>query len=161
VKSLMEDSFRILKLECDKLAMELDFLKSQISPHFLFNTLNNVYWMSEKKDPRTSTTILGLSNLVRYSLYQSKDDRILLSKEVQFIKDYIDLARLRCSVPIETEIEDINEPYQIVPLILIPFVENAFKHGPFRSRAKSWVEISLKIENDNLIFIVKNGVNNE
>jgi len=161
VKSLMEDSFKILKLERDNLAMELDFLKSQISPHFLFNTLNNIYWMSEKGDPRTSTAILGLSNLVRYSLYQSKDDKILLSKEVQFIKDYIDLAGLRCNVPIRIEIVDIDEPYKIVPLVLMPFVENAFKHGPFRSKANSWVEIHLKIENDNLIFIVKNSVNNE
>lgn len=160
-KVLLESSMKMVKLERDNLAMELDFLKSQVSPHFLFNILNSIYRMSEKNDPETPNTILQLSNLVRYVLYQGKDNEILLFKEVNFIKNYTDLAKLRYGgkVPVNTEIADINEPYKIVPLILIPFVENAFKHGPDRSRNDSWVDISLRVTNDTLILSVRNGVN--
>lgn len=160
-KVLLESSMKMVKLERDNLAMELDFLKSQVSPHFLFNILNSIYRMSEKNDPETPNTVLQLSNLVRYVLYQVKDDEILLRKEVDFIKNYIDLAKLRygAKVPIETSIADIDEPYKIVPLILIPFVENAFKHGPDRSRSDAWVDISLHVADDKLFLSVKNGVN--
>lgn len=160
-KVVMDSSVKMVKLERDNLVMELDFLKSQVSPHFLFNILNSIYRMSEKADPETPNTVLQLSNLVRYVLYQGKDDEILLIKEVDFIKNYIDLAKLRYGgkVPVETNIADINDPYKIVPLILIPFVENAFKHGPDRSRNDSWVDISLHVTNDILFLSVRNGVN--
>lgn len=160
-KVLLENSMKMVKLERDNLAIELDFLKSQVSPHFLFNILNSIYRMSEKNDPQTPNTVLELSNLVRYSLYQGKNDEILLTKEVEFVKNYIELAKLRYGgkVPIKTDMADIDEPYKIVPLILIPFVENAFKHGPDRSRNDSWVDISLRVTNDTLILSVKNGVN--
>lgn len=163
VKSLLEDSLRRMKLERDNLAMELDFLKSQVSPHFLFNTLNNVYRMSEKADPEAPGTILRLSNLVRYSLYESKHDKIQLSKEIEFIRNYINLAKLRYSdhVPITIQISEIDEPYKIIPLILIPFVENAFKHGPYRSRNNSWVDISLHVMEGQLFFSAANGTDNK
>ena len=160
-KVLLESSMKMVRLERDNLAMELDFLKSQVSPHFLFNILNSIYRMSEKNDPETPATILRLSNLMRYVLYQGKDDEIQLSKEVEFIMNYIDLARIRYGdkVPLQTDIAAIDEPYKIVPLILIPFVENAFKHGPDRSRNDSRVDVSLKITDDTLLLTVKNGVN--
>lgn len=151
------------KLERDNLVMELDFLKSQVSPHFLFNILNSIYRMSEQNDPKTPDTVLQLSNLMRYMLYEGKDDEIQLSREAGFINNYIELARIRYGdkVPLHTEIADINEPYKIAPLILIPFVENAFKHGPDRSRKNCWVDISLNISNDTLFLRVKNGVNHQ
>lgn len=152
----------LIAKERDLLEMELNFLKSQISPHLLFNVLNSIYRMSEQNDPKTPDTVLQLSNLMRYVLYEGKDDEIQLSKEVGFIRNYIELARIRYGdrVPLHTEIADIDEPYKIVPLILIPFVENAFKHGPDRSRKNCWVDIFLKIANDTLFLTVKNGVNN-
>lgn len=151
----------MVKLERDNISLELDFLKSQISPHFLFNTLNSIYRMSETNDPLTAETVLRLSNLVRYILYQAKDEKILLSKEIGFIKDYINLGMLRFggNVPIKSEIMENDEPFKIVPLILIPFVENAFKHGPDRSRDNAWIDISLTIIDEKLKLIVKNGVN--
>lgn len=161
MKAILESSMKMVKLERDNLKMELDFLKSQISPHFLFNTLNNIYRMSKTKDSQTPDTVLRLSNLVRYILYQSKDHEILLLKEVDFVKDYINLATLRYGgkIPIHVNIVNIDEPYKIVPLMLIPFIENAFKHGPDRSRSDAWIDISLKIIEDSLILTVKNGVN--
>lgn len=160
-KDLLEKSVKLVQLERDNLALELDFLKSQISPHFLFNTLNSIYRMAETNDPQTPDTILRMSNLVRYILYQAKDEQIPLSREVDFIRDYVNLARLRYGekIPIDLRIADIDEPYKIVPLMLIPFVENAFKHGPDRSRNDAWVMISLSVANESLSLIVVNGVN--
>lgn len=160
-KTVLEKSMKMIQLERDNLALELDFLKSQISPHFLFNTLNSVYRMSETNDPQTSETVLRLSNLMRYILYQGKDEKILLSKEIEFIKDYISLAKLRYGekVPLEFNMEVVDEPYKIVPLILIQFVENAFKHGPDRSRNDVWIHISLSVSNEKLWLVVKNSVN--
>lgn len=161
-KTVLEKSIKMIQLERDNLALELDFLKSQISPHFLFNTLNSVYRMSETNDPQTSETILRLSNLMRYILYQGKDEKILLSKEIEFIKDYLSLAKLRYGdkVPLEFNIAVVEEPYKIVPLILISFVENALKHGPDRSRSDAWIDISLSVNSDKLLLVVKNSFNN-
>lgn len=160
-KTVLENSVKLVQLERDNLALELDFLKSQISPHFLFNTLNSIYRMSETNDPHTSETVLRLSSLIRYILYQAKDEEILLTKEVEFIKDYIKLATMRYGekVPVIFNFAEINEPYKIVPLILIPFVENAFKHGPDRSRSEAWIDISLSLDNGTVSLIVKNGIN--
>lgn len=160
-KTVLENSVKLVQLERDNLALELDFLKSQISPHFLFNTLNSIYRMSETNDPHTSETVLRLSSLIRYILYQAKDEEILLTKEVEFIKDYIKLATMRYGekVPVIFNFAEINEPYRIVPLILIPFVENAFKHGPDRSRSEAWIDISLSLDNGTVSLIVKNGIN--
>jgi len=148
-------------LERDNLKMELEALKSQISPHFLFNTLNSVYRLAEKRETSTADTIMKLSNMLRYMLYQANDDKIFIAKEIQFLNDYLDLIRIRFgdSVNLNFNIMRINEPYRIVPLILLPFIENAIKHGPDRSRKDAWIDVSLTIEDGVLGFVVANGVN--
>lgn len=160
-KTVWMNSMEMMKLEQENVSLESNFLKSQISPHFLFNTLNSIYRMSETNDPQTSEIVLRLSNLVRYILYQGKNEEILLAKEVEFIKDYISLGKLRFGEKnlIKSNIADIDEPYKIVPLILISFVENAFKHGPDRSRIDAWIDIFLTIVDEKLILTIKNGVN--
>lgn len=161
VKSYVVQSNQKTRLERDHLAMELNFLKSQVSPHFLFNTLNSIYRMSEKGDPRTSDTIYRLSGMMRYLLYEAKDEKLLLQKETQFIEDYVMLAMMRYndSVRIELMMDEIEEPYRIIPLLLIPFVENAFKHGPEQSRKESWVRIEMSVIEGILHFDVANSVN--
>ncbi|TYR37425.1 hypothetical protein FXV77_05320 [Sphingobacterium phlebotomi] len=161
-KVFTDGYLKMVKLERDNLAMELDFLKSQVSPHFLFNILNSIYRMSEVNDPNAPRTVLQLSDLMRYVLYQARNGEILLSKELEFISNYVDLAKVRYGdkVPIKTSIPRVNDPYKIVPLLLIPFVENAFKHGPDRSRNGAWVEITLIVSNHKLVLTVKNGINN-
>ncbi|WP_293904347.1 sensor histidine kinase [Sphingobacterium sp. UBA5670] len=148
-------------LERDNLKMELEALKSQISPHFLFNTLNSVYRLAEKRETSTADTIMKLSNMLRYMLYQANDDKIFIAKEIQFLNDYLDLIRIRFgdSVNLNFNITRINEPYRIVPLILLPFIENAIKHGPDRSRKDAWINVSLTIEDGILRFVVANGIN--
>lgn len=150
-------------LERENLSMELEILKSKISPHFLFNTLNSIFRLAEKGDQETSRTIMQLSSMLRYMLYQTNEEKIYLVKEIQFLKDYLNLIKIRFgeSVRINVEISDIEEPYRIVPLILLPFIENAIKHGPERSRYNSWIEVKLKVADNVLSFVVANGVNRE
>ena len=161
IKSYTEQSLEKARVERDFLKMELTFLKSQISPHFLFNALNSIYWRASKTDEETAVAIFRLAEMMKYINYQTKDDEIALTKEVKFIEDYVFFysMRYRDEVPIELLLECENEPYFIVPLLLIPIVENAFKHGPERSRKDAWVNIQLKVSDKTLRLYVANGVN--
>lgn len=161
MKSLMEQGYQAAKLEQQNLQLELDFLKSQVSPHFLFNTLTNIYQMSKQQDAGTPEIIFRLSDLMRYILYESKQEMTALQKEIGFLRNYIELARIRYEedLPLTVSIDEPDEPYTIVPLILIPFLENAFKHGPDRSLHNAWVTVELYVRNDVLTFCVANGIN--
>lgn len=160
MKRMIDQSYITTKLERDKLAMELNFLKTQISPHFLFNTLTGIYQMVKLAEPHALTTIMQLSEMMRYILYKSKKELIPLDQEIEFIKNFVQIARIRYKTdfPLRTEIQEPDEPYRILPLLLIPFVENAFKHGPDRSLQNAWIFISCVIEDDHLILRVENGV---
>lgn len=149
------------KLEQEHLAMELQLLKAQISPHFLFNTLNSLHHLAETADSRTAATILRLSNLLKYTLYQAGCEKIPLEQELQLLTDYLSLVQLRfgADVAIDVKFEPIPEPYKIAPLIFIPLVENAIKHGPERSRAAAWVNISMQFFENYLLFTIANAVN--
>jgi two-component system, LytTR family, sensor kinase len=118
-------------LENANLNAEVNFLKSQINPHFLFNTLNGIYSQAHDKSDKTEISILKLSDLLRYMLYDSGEDRVELAKDIQYITNYIDLQRLRLSskINIEYDVQGKTEGHLIAPLLLIPFIENAFKHG--------------------------------
>ncbi len=118
-------------LESQKKDMELQFLKSQLNPHFLFNSLNNIYSLAYQKSEKTADAILKLSEIMRYMIYESNDSWVSLNKEVEYLKSYIELQKLRFKdgAAVELEIHGEVAEQQIVPLILISFVENAFKHG--------------------------------
>lgn len=148
-----------LKLQMDNLNLELAFLKSQINPHFLFNTLNNVYSLALHKSDRTADIVLKLSDLMRYTLYESNIPQISLSEEVKFVNNYIDLERIRHSskVTITFEVSGSYEDLYIAPLIIFPFIENAFKHGINASMGNSWVVIKLMVENDVLKVFIRNS----
>jgi LytS/YehU family sensor histidine kinase len=145
------------EMENEKLNSELAFLKSQVNPHFLFNILNNICSLARKKSDNTEDAIIQLSRIMRYMLYDSKDEKVSLEKEVEYLQNYIDLQRLRISdsVVISFTIEgDINGK-MVEPMLLIPFVENAFKHG-VSYLDESNIEINLKIDQDVLHFRVEN-----
>lgn len=119
------------QLESEKKDMELQFLKSQLNPHFLFNSLNNIYSLAYQKSDKTADAILKLSEIMRYMIYESNDSWVSLSKEMEYVKSFIDLQKLRFkddAAVVLTVNGDIDDQ-PIVPLILISFVENAFKHG--------------------------------
>jgi LytS/YehU family sensor histidine kinase len=146
------------EMENEKLHSELAFLKSQVNPHFLFNILNNICSLARKKSDNTENAIIQLSRIMRYMLYDSKDEKVSLEKEVEYLQNYIDLQRLRISdsVIINFNIEGNMDGKMVEPMLLIPFVENAFKHG-VSYLDESNIDIVLKVANGNLHFRVENN----
>lgn len=118
-------------LVSEKREMELQFLKSQLNPHFLFNSLNNIYSLAYQKSDKTADAILKLSEIMRYMIYESNDSWVSLSKEIDYVQSYIELQKLRFKdgAAVELTLNGEIDDQQVVPLILISFVENAFKHG--------------------------------
>ncbi|TWI86637.1 sensor histidine kinase [Chitinophaga japonensis] len=142
-----------------QLAMELKFLRSQISPHFLFNVLTNLVSLARKKSDLMEPSLIMLSDLMRYMLYDSEIRKVPLEKEVAYLKSYIALQKLRFGdeTPIETliEVAPDQEQLSIEPMLLIPFVENAFKHG-IGWITDPWISIRLVVAENRLTFTVKN-----
>jgi two-component system LytT family sensor kinase len=147
------------ELQKEKLKAELSFLKAQINPHFLFNTLNNIYGLSLKNSPQTSDAILKLSELLQFMVHDGAAEKIKLADEIKTLKDYIELEKLRygARLQIKLDCKVDNENEMIAPLLLIPFVENSFKHGASQSRFNSSIEIQLTVLNGLLNFKVSNS----
>jgi len=133
------------KLMRDKVEAELKFLKVQINPHFLFNTLNNLYYLSTEKSERAPQAILQLSEILDYVLHQGKSLLVPLDQELKQVDNYIALELLRYEdrVQIDKKIEGNIADHQIGPMILITLIENAFKHGVMKSAGKSWIRIKI------------------
>nr|WP_298930120.1 sensor histidine kinase [uncultured Allomuricauda sp.] len=146
-------------LEKEKVETELKFLKAQIHPHFLFNTLNSIYSLSLAKSAETPDAVLGLSKFLDYMLYECNDRLITVDKEWEQLMNLVELERLRYGehLTISTVIKDDNKESLIPPLLLLPFVENAFKHGADTLISDSWINIDLKLENQQLQFMVENS----
>jgi hypothetical protein len=155
----IENEKKRKELEKEKLSSELAFLKNQVGPHFFFNTLNNIYSLTEINTKEAQNAILQLSKLMRYLLYESEKGDIQLSSEIAFMKNYIDLMKLRLSdkVTLNYSFPDNYTDFTVPPLIFIPFIENAFKHG-VSYREKSFIDIKLEVENKNLRFSCINSV---
>ena len=147
----------IKEMEHEKAISELAFLKSQVNPHFLFNILNNICALARKKSDNTEDAIIKLSNIMRYMLEESKDERVPLEKEVTYLNNYIELQQLRTSDKVMVSFESTGNisAYSIQPLLLIPFVENAFKHG-VSYREESRIRILLQVEERCIRFGVEN-----
>ena len=150
-------------LEKEKLVAELKFLRTQTNPHFLFNTLNNIYALARKKSDDTADVVLKLSKLLRFMLYESKNNSITISEELRILNDYIELERLRYNERLTIHFTKSidNETQPIAPLILLPFVENAFKHGASETRFNSFIHIHVQLLNGRLIFTIENSKEDE
>jgi two-component system, LytTR family, sensor kinase len=151
----------VLKKELGTTSANLDFLRSQINPHFLFNALNTLYGTAlQENSERTAQGIQMLGDMMRFMLHENHQQKILLSREIEYIRNYIDLQLLRTSdspnIIIETKIEDVVGDKYIAPMLLIPFIENAFKHG-ISLKHKSWIRISLHSDPEKLYFDVYNS----
>ena len=137
------------QLENDKIVLELSFLRSQINPHFLFNALNNLYGLFKKRDIKAEETLFNLSSMMRYSLYETQRDLVPLRDELTFVEQYIKLERLRhrdescISLHVSGSVYDV---YQIPPLVLVTFIENAFKHGLNACPVGGWVRIEIVVD---------------
>ncbi len=148
------------EVEKERVSAELSFLKTQINPHFFFNTLNNIYSMAERNSDQTGKSILLLSNLMRYMLYDTNQGKILLTKEIKHLEEYISLQRLRIPTTEKIEITfnctGSTHGVWIEPLIFLSFIENAFKHG-ISYNSKSFISISIAVTDNNLDFKVVNS----
>ncbi len=158
-KDLVVQRTRGAHLEKENIQLEFDFLKAQVNPHFLFNTLNNIYSFSIQAPDRVPGTLLKLADLMRYTLYQTEAPLVPLSQELSFLRSYVELQRIRHEddTPLSFEVHGTPGTLTIAPLLLIVFVENAFKHGPQASAQRGWVRIRATVENGQLRFEVSNS----
>ncbi len=144
----------------EKQQAELNYLKSQTNPHFLFNTLNNIYSLARDKSDLAPESILRLSKILRFMLYETSGAYIAIEQELKIINDYIALEKLRYDdslhVNFNYDIEDMKQA--LPPLLLIPLVENAFKHGVSETRNQPFVDIHLSVKGKQLLFQVRNSV---
>ncbi len=141
----------------ERMKSELSFLRSQISPHFIFNVLNSIVYLIRSKSNQAESVTIKLSELMRYMLYESSDTQVPLDKEMEYLKNYVELQKIRFEedVEIRLDIEGNASSQLIEPMLMIPFVENAFKHGVGLIQAPI-IDIHLKIEEETLTFSVKN-----
>lgn len=148
------------QLRIEKQAAELNYLRSQTNPHFLFNTLNNIYSLARDKSDLAAESILRLSKILRFMLYETGGSFIAVEQELQMIRDYIDLEKLRYDeslrINFNHDIEDMKQA--LPPLLLMPLVENAFKHGVSETRKEPFIDIHLAINKRMLTLVVKNSM---
>lgn len=160
---ILIDNFKSRRLnkdrETENLKTELSFLRSQISPHFMFNVLNNLVSLARKKSDKMEPALIQLSNLLRYMLYEGNQGKISLTQELKYLNGYIDLQKLRFGddVIIIFTAEGNLENFDLEPMLLIPFVENAFKHG-MGTLENPMIKIKLTAVNNTLNFLVENDI---
>jgi sensor histidine kinase YesM len=147
------------ELERQRINTELSYLKAQINPHFFFNTLNNIYSLTTLDVTKAQEALLKLSRMMRYVLYENQKDTTLLTKEVKFIEDYLELMKMRLSqkVHLVVKLEEPKEDLVIAPMLFLPFLENCFKHG-VSSQQESEISISLEVMGDTVFFETKNSI---
>jgi len=161
---LQKISSKLQTVENERLEAELKALKTQINPHFLFNTLNSIYSLALYKSDKTPDTILQLSDMMRYILYECNERYVLLEKELYFIRNYINLQRIRLNenVPVTLEIKGEVNNQLIAPLLLEPIIENAFKHGMKGKSSDSFINIIINLDSQKqILFEVINSYNKD
>jgi len=155
---LQQEALSVKDLESRQLKAELDSLKAQVNPHFLFNSLNNIYSHSLLESPQTPELILKLSGLLNYIIYECQDEQVRLEKEMEFISNYIALERVRIdeSVQVDLKVDVSDMSLMIAPLLFVPLIENAFKHGVNISSAQPFIDIQIKEDKGELHFTCTN-----
>ena len=158
VLDYMTSQKKLSEISKEKAETELKFLKSQINPHFLFNSLNSIYFLIDKQNTEARQTLLQFSDLLRYQLYECNADTIDIEKEIAYLEDYIRLQQLRKdnNYKVEVKMEDVHG-FRVVPLLLIPFVENAFKHISHYNERENFVRVELSKTNGVFNFSVENS----
>lgn len=155
---LTKQLISIAKLKNEKAKTELMLLKSQVNPHFFFNMLNNLYGLVGKDAKKGQELILKLSDMMRYSIYEGEKETVTLKEEVDYLKNYIELHKMRYHKKIDINFNcQIDKDYKVMPLLFIILLENAFKHGVERLRDSAYVNVDMFIFNDEIQFTVENN----
>lgn len=160
VRATVKNQLQEARTDAAQSQSELKLLQSQLSPHFLFNTLNNIYGISLSRHERVPPLLLKLSDLLRYSVYDAREQFVPLQNELEYIHNYIDFEKIRVGekLMLTTELEyHIDPRIRIAPLLLIVFIENAFKHAKNTTEQKIFIDIKLKVWGKNILFSVKNS----
>ena len=150
---------RNLQLQKENAEAQLQLLKAQVHPHFLFNTMNNIYSYTQNTSPIASKLVVGLSDLLRYILYTGNQPMVSLDKELKMLQDYITLEKVRYDERLDVQLEFPKnaENYFIAPLLLLPLVENCFKHGLSHMIEQPWISLRISIENNHMVMKLVNG----
>jgi two-component system LytT family sensor kinase len=162
VKDKMQTQMMLENAEKEKISTELGFLKAQINPHFLFNSLNNILFLVDKSNRDARETLLRFSEMLRYQLYECSAESIEIEKELEYIRNYIEIQMLRktdkynCTLDVSENVKN----FQIAPLLLIPIVENAFKHISNHAHRKNCISFFMDYQNGEYIFIASNDKDN-
>lgn len=154
-----EQSRVLQKIKIEKLQAEVNYLRAQINPHFLFNVLNNLYSLTLKKSDLAPNVVLKLSDMMEYMLYESNEAFVPLEKEVRYLNNYIELEKLRQGnhADIRVNMAGSTEGHQIAPFLLLPLVENAFKHGVSKAVDKAYLHIDISIEREAISISIENN----
>lgn len=163
-KNRMETERRQQQIEREKLETELKFLKQQFNPHFLFNSINSIFFLIHNNPDMASSSLAKFSELLRHQLYECNDHQIPLGREINYLRNYIELERLRQnpSLQVTLNITDIFVDHLgIAPFILMTFVENAFKHVSDHDDKPNWITIGLDLKDDQLHFITRNSISHD
>lgn len=158
MKSYYEQQHASFTLEREKVKAELQMLKAQLHPHFLFNTLNNIFAITQEVSPKASGMVARLSSILRYILYECNQEFVPLDKEIQLVCDYLELEKHRYDESLEmcVQLPPVTSN-RIAPLLLLPFVENVFKHGTSHMTEHPWMSMDLTVINNTLVMKLVNG----
>ena len=150
---------RNIQLQKQNTEAQLQLLTAQVHPHFLFNTLNNIYSQAQNESPKSSKMIMGLSDLLRYILYEGRKSLVPLDKELQMILEYINLEKLRYGNKLDLHylVTDKTKDVYIAPLLLLPFLENCFKHGTSNMLNNPWINLTIEVKDTTLVMKLMNG----
>ncbi|MET0462162.1 MAG: histidine kinase [Chitinophagaceae bacterium] len=159
MKSLYLKEQRNLQLQKENAESQLQLLKAQVHPHFLFNTLNNIYSYTQNTSPEASRLVTGLSDLLRFILYECNQPLVPLSKELKMIRDYVELEKVRYGneLDLHVDIPENTNNLQIAPLLILPLIENSFKHGTSRILEQPWINLQITIKGDMMRMKLMNG----
>lgn len=159
VQKWQKDELLRRELDQQRINTELSYLKAQINPHFFFNTLNNIYALTNLDVKKAQEALLKLSRMMRYVLYENQKNETLLSREVSFINDYIELMKMRLTekVTLNISVDDPKDDLVIAPMLLLPFLENSFKHG-ISSQHHSEIMIKLEVMGNTVFFETRNHI---
>jgi sensor histidine kinase YesM len=157
---LLESQNHLIRVQKEKKDAELLFLRTQINPHFLFNSLNSVYSLSLKQDGQTPAALLKLADVMRYMTYESNEALVLLEREIEYIKNYVELQRLRATgdASVLFEVKGTPARQKIAPFILIVFIENGFKHGVQAGISGAFINILIDLSGNKLVLTVENSI---
>jgi LytS/YehU family sensor histidine kinase len=159
IKTAIDEKNMLANVQKDNLFYRLRYLRSQLNPHFLFNTLNSIYSLSMQKSEKTPEVVVKLADIMRYLIYECNEEKIPLNREIEFIRNYIEIERLRYQADIRLTVEGFTDDIMIEPFLFISFIENGFKHALDNSFDEPFIYITIKVGNGQIVLNVINSTN--